>query len=266
MKKKIDTLRIPYKYGDTIRIKTIADVHSGSKNCDMKKFIEYLGKPDKNTYLLGLGDMMDCIIVSDAKRYSKSNDGSESDDIIGESVQQWIDILTPWRDKIIGLGIGNHEETMLRRCSINPVKMICDRLGVNYFGYSFLARLILHENNSRSRTVIIRGHHGWGGGSRTQGADLSKYSRDVAQFSADIFLYGHVHRLQYDTIPRLGICGDTLTAKDKHMAICGTFLRTYSSTTDSTYSECAGYPPARIGGPVISIKPTNSWVDINVSI
>jgi UDP-2,3-diacylglucosamine pyrophosphatase LpxH len=266
LKTKAETIHIPYIYGETIKVKPLSDVHLGSRHCDIKAMKQYIGEPDPKTYIIGLGDMMDCIIVSDSKRYRKNGDDIEGEDIIGESVNRWVDILTPYRDQIMGLGIGNHEDNIVKRCSINPIKAICDRMAVPYLGYSFLLRLLFREEQGRGRTVIIRGHHGYGGGSRTQGADLTKFSKDCAFFDADIFLYGHVHKLQYDTVPRLSLVGDTLTAKDKHMVICGTFLKTYSGTTDVTYAESAGYPPAKIGGAVISIKPSTPWVDISVAV
>jgi hypothetical protein len=266
MKTKAETIHIPYVYGDTIKIKPVSDVHLGSKHCDLKALRAYLGEPDKQTYLIGLGDMMDCIIVSDSKRYRKSGDDFESEDIIGESVNRWDEILAPFKAQIIGLGIGNHEDNIVKRCSVNPIRLLCDRLNVPYLGYSFLLRVIMREAAGRGRTVTIRGHHGWGGGSRTQGADLTKFSKDTAQFDADLFLYGHVHKLQYDTVPRLSLVGDQLTARNKHLVICGTFLKTFSGTTDATYSECSGYPPAKIGGAIISLKPSNDWVDISVSV
>lgn len=266
MKAKAETIHIPYTYGDVIKIKPIADVHLGSRHCDIRSLREYLGEPEPKTYYIGLGDMMDCIIVSDSKRYRKSGDDVEGEDIIGESVQRWVDLLTPYRDRIIGLGIGNHEDTIVKRCSVNPIKLLCDRLEVPYLGYSFLLRLILREENGRGRTVIIRGHHGWGGGSRTQGADLTKFSKDCAYFDADVYLYGHVHKLQYDTVPRLSLVGERLIARPKHMVICGTYLKTYSEGTDVTYAEAAGFPPSKIGGAVISIRPTEPGVDISVAV
>ncbi len=266
MKKIVDTVRIDYKYGDVIKIKPIADVHLGSKNCDIKALREYLGELDKKTFFIGLGDMMDCIIVSDSKRYRKVSDGFESEDIIGESVKQWVDILTPFRSQIMGLGTGNHCENIIKRCSVNPMKMLCDILEVPYLGYSFLLRIILSEKGNRGRTIILRGHHGWGMGGRTLGGELTKYSKDISQFDCDIALYGHTHRLQADTMPRLAIVGDKLVSKEKHLVICGTFLKTFSEGTDATYAEQMGLQPAKIGGAVISIKPNRSWVKISVEV
>jgi UDP-2,3-diacylglucosamine pyrophosphatase LpxH len=266
MKKTVDTVRIPYKYGDIIKVKPIADVHYGSKNCDIKGLLDHLGKPDPKTYFIGLGDFMDCIIVSDSKRYRKVSDDIESEDIIGESIQFWADLLYPFRKQIIGLGIGNHEDNIIKRCSVNPMKILCDSLEVPYLGYSFLVRLILREGEGRSRTVIIRCHHGWGMGGRTIGGELTKYSRDLAQFDCDIALYGHTHRLQADTMPRLAIVGDRLVSKEKHLVLCGTFLKTFSDGTDCTYAESAGLPPMKIGAPIISIKPNNEWCKISVEV
>ena len=266
MKTKAETIHIPYVYGETIKIKPVSDVHLGSKHCDLKALKAYLGEPDPKTYLIGLGDLMDCIIVSDSKRYRKSGDEFESEDIIGESVNQWVDILEPFKAQIIGLGLGNHEDNIVKRCSVNPIKLLCDRLDVPYLGYSFLLRLVFREKQGRGRTVYIRGHHGYGGGSRTPGGDITKFCKDAANFTADIYLYGHVHQLHYHPLPALAISGGELIARIKHVIICGTYLKTYSDSTDVTYAEAAGYPPALIGGAVISIQPSTPWVNISVAV
>lgn len=266
MKKTAETVRIPYKYGDIIKLKPLSDIHYGSRYCDVKALRRFLGEPDEKTYIIGIGDWLDCIITSDLKRYRKSGDGAEGEEIIDEQVESLVDVLKPFAPQIIGVGIGNHEDTIAKHCGTNPAKRIADRLAVPYLGYSFLLRLVFSEDAARTRTVIVRGHHGWGGGSRTQGADLTKCAKDMAYFDADLFLYGHTHKLQHDTVPRLSLNGETLIARPKHLCICGTFLKTYSDSTDVTYSEAKGYPPVTLGGLEISIKPgVHNWCDINVS-
>jgi len=255
----VQTVRIPYKYGETVRIKPIFDVHLGNKYCDKRHFKDYL---DDDCYFMGGGDYLDSIITRDLKRYEKHSDDTETDAIIDEQVEMGYELLKPVKDRIIGWGRGNHEETIKKHCGTDPSKRIADLLGCPYLGYSGLIRLLLTEDGSRGRTVIIRWHHGWGGGSRTQGADLTKFSRDVAYWDADIFLYGHVHKRQNDKIPRLGLSGERLISKPKVVGICGTFLKTYSETTDSTYSELKGYPPVEIGGLIVSIKPDRNWATI----
>jgi len=259
----VTTKRIEYKYGQTFKLKPISDIHIGAKAFDRKAFKEYLEDSDENTYFIGIGDLYDAIVVNDI-RYEKSSDDEEGDDIIDKQVNRGAKMLEPYKDRIIGLGVGNHERTVIKRCGSNMINRTCEKLGVPSLGYSGLFRLIFREKTGRGRTVIIRYHHGWGGGSRTIGADLTKFSRDVAYWDADIFLYGHVHKKQTDEIPRLGLKGEKLYAKPKVICICGTFLRTYMDTTDATYSEVCGYPPVAVGGLTLSIKPNGDWVDIKV--
>ena len=253
--------RIEYKLGDTIKIKPIFDLHYGNRYCDIHAFRKFMADSDENTYFFGGGDLMDSIVIGDP-RYQKSVDDTEGDAIIDGQVDGLYRELEPYKDRIIGLGRGNHESVIIKRCGTDPMARLCEKLGVGYLGFSGMIILKFSENGNRGRTVKIRWHHGWGGGSRTQGADLTKYSKDVTHWQADIYLYGHTHRKQADRVPRLGIAGQKLISKSKIVGICGTYLKTYTTTADSTYSEEKGYPPVEIGGIAINIKPTNAWVDM----
>ena len=262
----IYTHRVEYSYGDVIKIKPIGDVHFGNKYCDKNAFKSFLEDSDDNTYFLGIGDLMDSIIVSDLKRYQKHSDDIAGDAILDSQIDGIYEILKPYKDKIIGLGRGNHEDTIIKYCGTDLMQRLCNRLECKYLGLSGLIRFMMTDSGARGRTIIIRWHHGWGGGSRTQGADLTKYSKDTMHWDADIFLYGHVHRKQSDAVPRLGLSGEKLINKPKLIGICGTFLKTYSNTTSSTYSELKGYPPVEIGGITVNIKPreygVKSWIDV----
>jgi hypothetical protein len=264
---KVIEYRIPYKYGQSIKILPIFDIHFGSVGCDVAALKRDLAQVDDgSTYIIGGGDWMDSVITSDTKRYRKSSDGSDSkeDDIIDQQIENIYDIVKQYSTKIIGLGDGNHEDNITKRCGTNPMKRLCKMLGTEFLSYSSMIKVTMSENNARGRTVIVREHHGWGGGSRTIGADLTKYSKDVSNWSADIFLYGHVHRKQSDKVPRLGLSGTQLISKPKTLVICGTYLKTYLNGESPSYSEKEGYPPTEIGAPTVIIKPTSTWVDIKV--
>lgn len=262
---KVITQKIKYKYGDIIKIKPISDVHYGNQYCDIKAFKDYMkSEDDEKTYFIGIGDLYDSILPSDP-RYIKHADGLEDTAVLDQAINQMVEILEPYKDRIIGIGRGNHESQILKRHGTDSIKRTANRLGVPNLGYSGLIRLVLSEGTGRGRTVVIRYHHGWGGGSRTQGADLTKYAKDPNHWDADVFVYGHVHKKQYDEIDRLGLSGETLISRNKIICICGTFLKTYSTTADSTYSEENGYPPVSIGGLVIHIRPSREWVRISVT-
>jgi len=262
----VENYDINYKYGQTIKIRPFFDVHWGNTYCDKRAFRNYLSEGDDTTYYMGGGDTLDSIITKDIRRYEKHADETLGDAVIDEQVDSMLAELIPYKDRILGLMRGNHEGAILKYHGTDTVKRMCDVLGCKYLGYSGLLRLALHENGARGRAIIIRYHHGWGGGSRTQGADITKFSKDALHWDASVFLFGHVHKRQSDRIPRLGLVGNTLTAKPILLGICGTFLRTYSKTTDSTYAEEKGYPPVEIGGIVLNLKPTDKFLDMWIDL
>ena len=264
----ISTYHIEYKPGDTWTLKPIFDVHKGNTSCDTRALKRYLELEDERTLFIGGGDLLDSIVVPD-KRYQKSVDETKRNAIIDEQIEMAYDILSPYRNKIIGLSSGNHEDAIIRKCGTDPTARICKMLStkshiVRYLGYSSLTKLIFRHKGGRGRSAIIRTHHGWGGGSRTAGADITKYERDVGKWNADIFLYGHVHKKQTFPIPRMGMVGNKLVSRKQIIGICGTFLRTYTEGTDSTYAERAGYPPTEIGGIKIFMKPLSpGWMELD---
>lgn len=257
---------IPYVYGQTITIKPLFDVHLGNRYSDERELKRYLEDRDDNTYLIGGGDILDSIITKDIKRYQKHADSTPSDDIIDKQIEMAYGFLKSYEGKIIGLGTGNHENYVSKNCGTNPIRRLCEKLHTTSLGFSWIVKLRLSEGKERTRTLIIRGHHGWGGGSRTQGADLTKFSKDMAYWDADIFLYGHVHKRQSDKIDRIGLIGTTLVPKPKYLYLCGTFLKTFSSTDEATYSEEKGYPPVAIGGLNIKLTPNGKWITVDSDI
>jgi len=264
--------KVQYKYGDTWKLKPIFDVHAGNKDCDLNALKKYLKNSDDKTLFIGGGDLIDAVITKDVRRYRKSGDDTTGDAIIDEQIETIYDVLKPYREQIIGLGAGNHEDTILVKCGTDPTKRLCEMLStekhkLKYLGYSCLVKLKFATKNGIGRSIVIRQHHGWGGGSRTRGANITKYERDIGKWIADIFLYGHVHVKQFDRTPRLSMVGTKLVAHPQLMVLCGTYLKTYSADENPTYSEIKGFPPTEIGGVTISITPkSHEWVELSAEL
>lgn len=262
----VDTIKIPCRHGETIKIRPISDVHCGNVWADMKLFKKHVQGIDDMTYILGVGDWFDLIIPSDLKRYRKSGDATSSDDAINCVVEEMADIIEPKINQILGLGIGNHEDSIIKHCSFNPIRALCDKFNIRQLGYSFLLRIILYDavHNGHGRSIYIFGHHGWGGGGRTEGADLTKFWRHAKGFEADIYLYGHVHKKQDDHRMRLAMNGKEVITKPKYLIICGTYQKTLSNTTDTTHAESKGFEPTALGCYEIELTVTNKWLDVDV--
>jgi hypothetical protein len=257
------TVPIQYKYGQSFKIIPIADIHFdgfGKKStCDYIKLKKDLARNvDDTTKILGIGDWFGGIIPSDTRRYNKDLDAAKTSAILDESVDGLVEIFKPYKNNIVCVGTGNHEETVLQRCGTNLLERFVQKLNPNILlmGYSWLLKLRFSENGHRVRSLIVRGHHGWGGGSKSEGSDITKYSHDVKFWNAQLFLYGHVHKIKVNPIEEGVMIGDnnwrTITKK---MAICGTYQKTYTNNTVATYAEKAGYPPASISNPLIIATP-----------
>lgn len=250
----------------------LSDIHYGNTTCDVKKVKRDLSEVGDKHIILGIGDWLDSIIVKDAKRYAKSMDASKGDAIIDEQIDELAEIVRPAAKQIVGLGDGNHEEVIIRQCGTNPIKRLCEKLStsehtVKYLGYSWLLRLLFRSQNGNGRTVVVRGHHGWGGNSRTEGADITKFSHDVKFWQSDVFLYGHVHKLKCNDVEEGRITGNNKWATfKKRMLVCGTYQRTYSNTTTATWAETKGFQPTSIGHPKIFIRPNKEWVEMKVQL
>ncbi len=260
---KVITKDITYRYGDEIKIKPFGDLHVGSPEFDKASFTEFFSDIDDKTYLIGTGDLLDAIITND-KRYKKGTDDCETETIIDEQVNRLYDLLLPYKDKIIALGIGNHEETIVKTCGTNPIKRLCEKLKCDYLGMKWMIRLNLRTRSGRGRSIVIYGHHGYGGSSRTEGGNLTKFSKDLIYEEADIYIFGHVHEKIYKIIPHGYHGGSKYLVKDRILMIGGSFKRNFSLNETTTWEEKMGFPPRALGGFTIRIKPNVSWVKMKV--
>jgi hypothetical protein len=91
------------------------------------------------------GDVFDAIMPGDRKRYRANNLHPRmfqaGDDMIGESIRWAIEILQPYKDNILMIGDGNHDDAVARYHHIEPVKHLVIALNgpgaakIKYGGY-----------------------------------------------------------------------------------------------------------------------------------
>ena len=280
---KVATINIEYDAGDRFKLLPLSDIHYDGKGrnslCDMNKLRKDLReRVDEKTIILGIGDWFGGILPSDVKRYNKDHDAAAGNTILDEQVNGLAEELMPYREQIYAIGQGNHENSILLHCGTSLIERLIEKLNIGiqkpiiYMGYSWLLQLrfrkFKNDKHEMSRAIIIRGHHGWGGGSRTEGADITKFAHDVKFWQADLFLYGHVHRLKINDVEEGRIIGDSNWKTFlKRMVVCGTYQKTYSNSTSATYAEIKGYPPVTLRHPIISLTPDRkSGVNIKVEV
>lgn len=236
----------------------ISDVHLGNYLCDEKQLHAHLAKHavKDNTFIFTVGDISDSIIASDAKRYLKSHVDYDGDDILNDQAVRIKKIFEPYKEKIIAWGDGNHEDNIVKRCSYNISKDVATRLEAPYTGYVYMIHLSFqHKPKGKVSLLKIFCHHGWGGGSRTAGAVLTKYASHSLGVDADICCYAHDHRCLSDYNVIIGSSGMRAIEKKRYVVVCGSYLKTFSKTSSSSYSEKGGYRATAISSPIITIWP-----------
>lgn len=269
MKEKILVHPIIYESAkDIIKIKPIMDLHKGAKTCDIKAFKEYLKDRDEKTWFMTVGDLWDAIYFRDKRFKASEHDHTFDDDPIDIEVQEMVDLLLPIKDRLICIGHGNHEETILKMHHTNMSKRLADTLKIPFVGYSYWLRLMLGwKGGGRVRSIDFFCTHGFGGGTRTEGGSITKYSKFSDRFLCDVFIAGHDHRKQYVRYPLLGIAGVKdvkLISRTKLVCLGGSWKKAYSDTTSATWEETKGFPASEIGGMTVEIKTTDKGVKFNV--
>ena len=255
---------IPYSdENKRIRLIFVGCQHYGSKQFSRNNFKKFLSEYliDDQSYLFILGDLFDAIVSADLKRYNPEE--IDKNKLINDNIQEAIEDLESYKSSILGICIGNHEYQYLRRYNLSLTQLVCERLNVQNLGISFLYRLFLRRNDiDRVRSIIIYGHHGYGGGSSFS-ASISKYMKKIEQFDADIYAFSHDHKSWHLKVPRIGInSAGKMCDKSIHLLCCGSFKENLLPDSIS-WEEIKGFGPILLGGKVIDIIPNrNSGVII----
>ena len=290
---------INYKSSDIFNLYPLYDLHVGHIGCNealIKAYVSHIAADPMGLVVLG-GDLIDGISQAD-RRYDPAQLAPWCRDELGDPVNiiesqiiQAGKLLAPIADKVIGMLLGNHERTPIKRLSIpvfkrlalttasyrqddiNPYdpKAPAPDFALGYHGYIGLT----FQRPHHSSRVLIYAHHGYGGG-RTPGGKLNKLSNMLADWpDADIVLAGHVHDLldlpvdrKVPDWPHARRDGAGSTKKYPRVAaFCGTFLsgdapETPTGWPRTSYAVEKGYPERPIGGLKIRIKPETRHLEV----
>lgn len=258
---------IEYKRPDVFSLYPFFDAHLGSVECSESSLSRKVGECANLGRLglaLGGGDWLDCITQYD-KRFSMNGLAPwvEKSNIVESQRKRAYSIFKPLKDEeqLLGIGTGNHEETIHSFHNNDVIRNICNDFDVPYAGYQTFYILKFKRAGKFTHTVKIHSWHG-AGAAQTEGARLSRLTRLVNDIEADIYLMGHLHTITTYTPDRLTVQNGRVRSIRLAAAICGSWLKTYNQpdkgeVQDPTYGEMAGYKPSRIGIPLIKIIPDN---------
>lgn len=201
----MDTSIIKFDYSKSKKflIGLFSDTHIDEGNFNKSLFNDHIESVcNNNGRIFFNGDMGNFITKNDRKRYVHSRDKTKRDSQILEQIDYIVTILKPYVDYIFYMGIGNHEVSVIKYNTVNPLFMIAKDLNVfrnknlpriHLGDYQGFINCFFHYGDKRaiSRYIIYR-HHGLGGLSPvTKG--MIDFSRINLGFDADCYWIGHKH-------------------------------------------------------------------------
>jgi predicted phosphodiesterase len=227
----------------------MSDLHIGGLHIDYALIEKELATAKKRgAKILINGDVFDAIMPGDRKRYRANNLHprmfSAGDDMLGESIRWAYEILEPYKDDIIMIGDGNHDDSVARYHHIEPVKQLVVMLNggtgkIQYGGYHGFIHIQMRPYAEASRVghYIIHYHHGSGGAAPvTKGAIT--FSRAAMWIEgADAIWRGHTHHRQAGRDSKVVFHKSVLKpenrvqTRDVLTLRTGSYMDTYSGTT-----------------------------------
>ncbi len=189
----------------------------------------------KGAYRFINGDWADFILLQDKKRYVKSRDKFEGDDIINQIIDKSENILKPYANEILMIGDGNHERSILKYHSLDPTSMLIRSLNahktdktnlIKHGSYSgFIVLVFRHGKSSRTRRYVIYYNHGTGGTSEVTKGIINFNRRQY--FRSDLIWLGHTHsKVQVDMDCEIGVdTHNNIYEKERKGIITGTYLK-----------------------------------------
>ena len=250
---------------ERIYLYPIGDVHIGDKNCDYDKLMEYIEwiavPPDKiPRYVILTGDWCNTATRSGVSSIHDQNL------TLTEQMNKAVEILTPIADKVLGAVCGNHEDRLQKEAGFDPMRNICERLGVPYFGYSGIVHVkVISARAARAHKrvpeYVIYVHHTTGGGA-TLGGKINRVEKlSYIVDDADIYIGAHNH---FEVLGKSGIYSydkklKEIIKRERVFVDAGGFLK-----WEGSYAEAKQLPPGGTGCPRLELDGEKKMAQANI--
>jgi predicted phosphodiesterase len=222
---------------DCAEVMFISDVHLGSPQCDIPRFLAMLAYCLKHKlYTIFLGDLLEA-----GTKTSVGAGVYEQDTPAHDQYEQMCEWLKPLADAglILGMHMGNHEERIYKDSGFNVVKAMCNQLNVKYLGDACWSHFKVGKE-----TYTIYSMHGRSG-SRFDGTALLALERISTSFFADLVVCGHSHKLITSSVLMQRVVDGMVREFKKYLLITGSYVK-YGG-----YAQTYGLPLSKLGSPKV---------------
>lgn len=247
----------------TQHFRHLSDLHIGSADTRVDLIERELDADD--SWLLFNGDMADLIIAADKKRYRPACLPKRlrgRNDIINATLDWTTELLEPHAKRILGLGTGNHETAIEKECSLDFARLLCDRLGVPYAGYSGYYDFRFRDDARHVCRYLIHYHHGAGGGASLKSC-VDEFTKRNGYIDADLIWVGHRHHNMSTRLRRLvcPILGSRIQYSDTRFIMTAAYMESWkfnNGPREGSYPEDKALPPQPTGGTLVTVSPNRN--------
>lgn len=239
---------------DHANVYILSDLHIGDPKCDMDDVNKQIKQVEEDPCGLCVlnGDLMNT-----ATRSGISDIYSETLPPM-EQLQRVIELLTPIKDKIIGVTSGNHEDRVWNNDGVDITRFMCQQFKIedryDPDGVVIFLRFGTKNSHAQKRTVktgwtySIYMTHGRGGG-RKEGAKAIRLADMASTVDTDIYIHSHTHlpMIMSTGFYRIHESQKSIEKVDK------LFVNSSGSLEYGGYSQKNEFKPAAIRHPVIHL-------------
>jgi UDP-2,3-diacylglucosamine pyrophosphatase LpxH len=216
----------------------IGDIHYGSPQCDLQRFLAMLAYCLKEKlYVFLMGDLIEV-----GTKNSVGAGVYEQECNADDQFEQMVEWLKPLAEAglILGVHIGNHEERVYKDSGVNLGKAFARELKIRYLGDACWSTLRVGKQTYSLYTLHGRT------GSRFDGTALLAIERISTSFFADLVACGHVHKCINSIVLMQKVVNGRVTEHKKHLLITGAYLK-----YDGGYGQTLGLPISKLGSPKV---------------
>ena len=250
------------KFGkaNPLKLCLISDIHLIARSCNEDAVRRLLDRAvDEARRILINGDLIDGIFPKDFKRYVPSvvmAAMSGRDDLLNSTVQYAIDFLTPYKEYIDFIGVGNHELSVLQYHSYDVMRPICQGLSttahkVKQGQYMGFLRYPLSATSTQVHNYDIYYTHGAGGASPvTKG--MIEFNRILSGVqNVNMVWAGHMHTTTWTAENRLSM---NQVGEVKNTIVDAVRTAGFLGHKEGSYPARFGMRPQPLGGMMIDVK------------
>jgi predicted phosphodiesterase len=235
---RLNLCKLIPKQNSYAEVMFIGDLHWGSPQCDINRFLGNLNYClANNVYVYLMGDLTET-----ATRHSVGAGIYEQECIADKQHEDLIGWLQPLADKklILGTHAGNHGDRVFKETGFNMEKALARELKVPYLGDACWSRFKVGKEAYTLYTLHGRT------GSRFDGTALLALERISASFFADAIVMGHTHKCINSIVLMQRIVDRRVVEHKKHLIIAGHYV-----SYDRGYGQALGLPLSKLGSPKV---------------